>query len=143
KKSIFRIVEIYIVLQIIWFFIWGKFDLYHLLKPSWTLWYLLSIIWWRILANLTVPSINKTVLIPVSFIFAFAWGFFEFDGEIFSINRTFVFFPFYLLGVYCTEEVIQKIRKINLLVPIGIILIALFYIQMPVIKNFENFQQLL
>lgn len=143
KKSIFRIVEIYILLQIIWFFIWGKFDLYHLLKPSWTLWYLLSIIWWRILANLTVPYINKRILIPLSFIVATAWGFLEFDGEIFSVNRTIAFFPFYLLGVYCTEDVIQKIRKINILIPIVIILIALVYTQLPLIKNFENFQQLL
>lgn len=64
--------------------------------PNWILWYLYSLIFWKLLTPLFMRlrfalGISVAVSVAVSFV--------DFDGYVFGIMRTLVFFPFYIAGV--------------------------------------------
>lgn len=62
--------------------------------PFWTLWYFMSLIWWRILIGLF-----SQLRYPLGFaiVAALAVGFNRYEANL-SFSRTFVYFPFFVLG---------------------------------------------
>lgn len=72
-----------------------------LITPEWTLWYLLSLIFWRFFLFVAY-RVNDTrkvllVLLAASVLMALAFGFIPVGTE-FSFQRTFYFFPFFVTG---------------------------------------------
>jgi fucose 4-O-acetylase-like acetyltransferase len=67
------------------------------LAPYWTLWYLLSLIFWSMLLPLIQP-LKSWISIPFSIVVALAIGFSESIGIQFSLSRTLYFFPFFVVG---------------------------------------------
>ena len=83
-----------------------------LLVPQRTLWYLLSLIWWRILLYITPSSIrdNHLKLIVLSIALCLIMGWVPI-GPIFSFHRTFSFLPFFVFGYVAAQtDTINRIK---------------------------------
>jgi fucose 4-O-acetylase-like acetyltransferase len=96
-----------------------------ILYPQWSLWFLCSLFSWHILLSFfkklpALFSVSLAVLIGILV------GYFGEIGHTFSLSRTFVFFPFFLLGYWVTEEQVMwlkrksvKIASLTMLVVVG------------------------
>lgn len=66
NRSIFKLLETLIIFQIIRSFvipfIWGdNIEWKYLIVPNWILWYLMSLIWWRIMVKVTPPPVGSII----------------------------------------------------------------------------------
>lgn len=140
KKSILKLFETLIIFQIINSFViplitdeeilWK-----HLIVPNWILWYLMSLIWWRLLIIITPPSWLKTQkrrIVVGSFLVSILGGFIP-VGHPLEIQRTLAFLPFFMLGYYSTDiNVKESIKRIPVWLadcfPILVFLIFYFFL---------------
>ena len=127
-KGIIMFVETFVVFTIIHIFVaylQGKpFSFYYtivhldfLVRPKWTLWYLLSLIWWRIMLFYTPSFIrdNHKLLLTLSVVMSLVAGWIPLDSE-FSFQRTFAFLPFFVMGYIAGTRKKEFKRKIPLVV---------------------------
>ena len=79
----------------------GELALESVFTPMWGLWYLLSLLWWRILLQIIPDKIlsYKKLVIFVSFAIGILAGFLPFTCFL-SLQRTLAFLPFFVLGHY-------------------------------------------
>ncbi|WP_210470381.1 acyltransferase family protein [Sporosarcina sp. 6E9] len=98
--------------------------------PQWSLWFLFSLFSWHILLSFfkKVPalfSVALAVLIGVII------GYFGEIGHAFSLSRTFVFFPFFLLGYWVKEDQVvwlkRKSVKIASLIVLAVVAVAIYF----------------
>lgn len=100
KKSIWKLLEPLIVFQFIMcslvFVQTGVVSFKLLLTPWWVLWYLLSLIYWRLIIQLLPTKIlnNAGIVIFASFCISLIAGFLPFNRFL-SIQRTLSFMPFF------------------------------------------------
>ena len=139
KKIINRLVFPYVVFQTLYFF-FNTYVLkntgvtYNFTDPAWTLWYLLSFIFWGVMVQF-IKKVNIKVIL-VAFAIGLLAGFSNSIGSYLSLSRTLVFFPFFLLGFYCNKNKIDfnKIKKNKLFVTmvslLSVIIIFGLYIYM-------------
>lgn len=94
--------------------------------PEWSLWFLLSLFFWHLL--LSIFARFKPALGMVLALFCgIGIGYLDIPGTFLSISRTFVFFPFFLLGYYMNREHFKMLRSKVLVFPaINILLITFF-----------------
>lgn len=108
----------YIVLNIIWYtlaYLYTGETTLPLLYPGWTLWFLLSLFFWRISLK---HLIKIKYILPLSFFLGLIVGLVS-NGSILSFSRTIVFLPFFLLGYYCDMNKLKKIDdKVNVWIAI-------------------------
>ena len=109
----------------------SAFNLSSLLKwdaficPGYALWYLVCLMYWRVFIWKIGNCLNDILLFIFSCVAAFLVGFIPLDTE-FSFQRTFAFFPFFLLGIVVKKRhLIQKIEQIPIWVAIIGIVIGL------------------
>lgn len=110
KKGILRLIETYVVFQIVYSLILplvkGEELLWkYLIVPNWIMWYLMCLIWWRLFIYFTPPSLLKTkrnILLLASILTCVLGGFIPI-GHPFEVQRTLVFLPFFLMGYYSTK----------------------------------------
>ena len=106
--------------------VYGKgIALNDIVIPGFGSWYLLSLIYWRAILQLTPHSIvNSKWIVPICIAISLIGGFVPMGGA-FSIQRTFTFLPFFILG-YLTKERnwMEKIRISPIVA--GIVLVAVF-----------------
>lgn len=82
--------------------------------PQYTLWYLLCLLYWRVLIWTVLKDVNDYVLLMASFILAILSGFIPLDLE-FSFQRAFAFSPFFFLGVvFKKRDLMSKLEKISI-----------------------------
>ena len=75
--------------------------------PYWLLWYLLSLIFWRLLLFI----FNKShLMIIIAILLSIFIGIVDIDGRTLSYSRTISLFPFFLLGYYLTESNLSLVR---------------------------------
>ncbi len=133
RKTCFKNLIIpYILVYTMWYFyytiVWDKQQTFDLLLPGYAQWYLLSLITWKLITktflNLKHPIISSLVI-------ALLAGFSDKVGVDFSLSRTLVFYPFFLIGHYITKENVEKInsyKKIyGIIGLISILIIACIY----------------
>ena len=79
--------------------------------PQFSLWYLLSLVFWRIMQKgLLSLSQNKCLWILTAVIVSLCCGLIPIEREV-SFQRTFSFFPFFVIGFMCREtSAIEYIR---------------------------------
>lgn len=137
RKAVKNLLIPYIIFNMIWYtavYIGTKRAMFSVMYPGWTLWYLLSLFFWRIILKYIV-KINNILLI--SFIVGVIVGVIPTVNGYLSISRTIVFLPFFLLGYYTKEEHFEKLRNINKLFAfIGIALflfIAIFVVHYNIV----------
>ncbi|MBM7646546.1 fucose 4-O-acetylase-like acetyltransferase [Scopulibacillus daqui] len=114
KKTIKRTLIPYFIFQVIYSFYYyftGYDDHLKLtlLDPHWSLWFLISIFFWH-LAIIPFSKLGKYGF-PVAILLGAAIGYFDVFGSYLSIERTFVFFPFFYLGYLLKNEHFVKLRK--------------------------------
>lgn len=87
----------------------GKETLYSMVaNPGWTMWYLYSLIAWRMIIYITPPMLlNKyRLFLCMVTILCLLSGFIPI-GSTFSFQRTMVFMPFFFVGYYCGQKRIE------------------------------------
>lgn len=110
-RSIWKLLEPLLLFQTIalLFFYNDSISFGKILTPWWGLWYLLSLIYWRLMLQIIPDRIlnNTKLILIVTFCISFIAGFFPF-GRLLTIQRTLSFMPFFFLG-HC-----MKGKKIHL-----------------------------
>lgn len=137
--GIWRLLETYLVFQAIRCFLpllWHGGDdfITFLILPQWTLWYLLSLICWRLLVLFT-PDVflqrRPLVIIISTLVVSVLSGFIPI-GEQFSIQRTLAFLPFFCMGYYSTrfdlKSMINKIPAVAAATILVLSFLLLYYL---------------
>lgn len=81
----------------------------NILMPGPALWYFLCLFYWRIGTG-ALKRIKY--LMPISFVLALFVGFISNVDSFLGISRAICFYPFFLLGYFCTEREMAKIKSI-------------------------------
>lgn len=97
--SIFQVINI-----LIHYLIHGSASKMMLIVPYWTLWYLLSLIFWKIILQFSPKKLlnHPLLYLIMAFGVSIICGLLPY-GRILSIQRTLNFFPFFLLGYYIKQ----------------------------------------
>lgn len=114
KKITQKILLPFIIFQVLYsifyFFLRGEetFEL-NMLIPEWSLWFLLSLFFWNVLLVLLVKwlKLKPALLLTVAFAIGITIGCIDTQLNILSFARTFIFFPFFLIGFYLKKEHFQ------------------------------------
>lgn len=108
-----RILIPYFIFQILYSFYYAwlfNASWKGLFAPQWSLWFLFSLFSWHMLLILfkRIPSVySLAAAVGIGLLV----GYTDFFGHEFSLSRTFVFFPFFLLGYWMTEEQVMKLKR--------------------------------
>jgi fucose 4-O-acetylase-like acetyltransferase len=104
--SIWKLAEPLIICQVLLlvakFVFKGSISISNILTPPFALWYLLSLIYWRLILQV-IPNrlLNNTKLfLSVVFCISIIAGFLPLNNRLLSIQRTLSFMPFFFLGYY-------------------------------------------
>lgn len=142
-RSILRLVETLIVFQLLHNLLplfKGDISFIRLFaSPAWTMWYLYSLIAWRLMVYLTPPQIYKepNTLLCITITISLTGGFIPFGGLL-SIQRTLTFLPFFFIGYYFRTRQID-ITQYNISKPLAICVIITAYIAMLIIDRNMSF----
>lgn len=126
----------YIIFQAIYtvyYFVIGKSGWLtdSMFYPHWSLWFLFSLFCWHILLIL-YKKMPALVGIFLAFAIGIAVGFADHVGHTFSLSRTFVFFPFFLVGFWTSKEHVMILKKTAVkyagLIVMVIIAIAIYFL---------------
>jgi fucose 4-O-acetylase-like acetyltransferase len=80
------------------------------LNPQWSLWFLISLFCWNVMLFLfTKWKTSFTLLLSVAL--GIMADYFDEINNFLSLSRTFVCFPFFLLGYYLKKDYFEKIRE--------------------------------
>lgn len=96
-------------ISILLFLICGQFKYSLLLTPWWALWYLLSLIWGKIMLYYTPKRLleHPLLYLAIAFLISLLSGFIP-HGKVLSIQRTLSFYPFFLLGYYFGQGTLKS-----------------------------------
>lgn len=124
-----RLLETYLVYQLIKGIAYGYSVLWMFIMPAPMLWYLFALIFWRLLyAGLDKIGIKVTWhLLLVLVCLSVAAGFVPWIGREYALSRFIVFAPYFFFGVMIKDmQIIDVVKKkFNLTLCIGILLVAL------------------
>ncbi len=134
-KKIIIFLILYLVFQVIYTPFLQRFDdpslTWSITTPQWGLWYLITLITYYALSFVlpsTLSNKEKNIWIMVSFIIAIIAGFIPYIGEPFSLSRSLVFLPFFLMGRWSdNNEDDKNKRNKSLLYGMSGTLLALIY----------------
>ena len=115
-KTVKKILLPYLIFQVIYsifYFLNGqestlKIDL---LQPHWTLWFLLSLFCWNLLLHIFARL--KWLGLVIAAAIGIGIGYFDHVGSYLSLSRTFVFFPYFLLGFLLEQKNFKLVKKIK------------------------------
>lgn len=129
----------YLLFTVFFYFVrYGLFGNAHLnfIVPPFALWYLLSLFFYRFFLKDLIKI--KHLLIVSIVLYLFAGQVLAFDDTL-GLGRTVSYFPFFVLGFYCTKEHLEKIQELKIwkvlilgAVLLGISCILAFYAKVPV-----------
>ncbi|KAB7707874.1 acyltransferase family protein [Bacillus aerolatus] len=118
KKIAQKILLPFFIFQIVYSFFY--FFLYedeafhlNLLVPHWSLWFLLSLFFWNLLLLISIKwlKLKPAILLVISFAAGIAVGCIDGRTDVLSFARTFIFFPFFLIGYYLRKEHFEFLAK--------------------------------
>lgn len=102
------------------------------LNPQWSLWYLMSLFCWNVMLFLfTKWRAGVSLFLAVAL--GILVGYFDEINNYLSLSRTFVFFPFFLLGYFFKKEYFEKFGDRKFKIIAGLVLVTIFvaYYFMP------------
>ncbi|TFJ93415.1 acyltransferase family protein [Lentibacillus salicampi] len=117
----------YLIFQVIYtgyYFLIGK-DGWQLemFYPHWALWFLFSLFSWHLLLIL-FKKMSPAMGISISIGIGLIVGYFGEVGHAFSLSRTFVFFPFFLMGYWMTQQQVMWLKRIQLRVAALVVMVG-------------------
>ena len=142
-KSIFRLLETFIVIQLIHSVLNDSINFHTLLTPRFALWYLLSLVYWKIMLLILPNNVRSNVLIFItsSIILCFASGLVHIS-TVLSFQRTFAFMPFFVVGYLLRSyDYRQLLHRINCIISITACIFAfvmLFFINTNFLTCFSG-----
>lgn len=99
--------------------------------PHWSLWFLISLFSWHMLL-IGYKKMHPAIALSLAVTLGIIVGYFDPIGHLFSLSRTFVFFPFFLLGHFASSNQLmvlkQKRVKILSIVTMSIIAVAIYFL---------------
>lgn len=122
----------YIIFQILYtgyYYLIGKtaWLTSHLFYPHWSLWFLISLFCWHLLL-VAYKRLKPMYAIGIAVTIGVVIGYFDQVGHLFSISRTFVFFPYFLIGYFVTEKQVMFVKSKQWKAVSAIILFVAFII---------------
>ncbi|MCJ7841721.1 acyltransferase family protein [Lederbergia sp. NSJ-179] len=137
KKILKKLIIPYLIFQVIYsifyYFLFSESTIsFDLLNPHWSLWFLVSLFFW----HLMILAFNKwkpAGAIVLALTLGLAVGYIDWISGYLSLSRTFVFFPFFLVGYYLKKEHFQKISSSQAKVFAAIIItsVAILLVNFP------------
>lgn len=116
KKRILNLLKLYLIWQTIITIYYAfvlkiiDFNLNYFI-PRYTLWFLITMIFYN-LSEVILERTNYKIMIPLSFVIGLLAGFIPIIGEVLSLSRTFVFYPFFVLGYYAKDiDLLKKVKS--------------------------------
>src|SRR5699024_9867031 len=106
-----------------------------LFHPQWSLWFLMSLFSWHMLLIL-FKKINPIVGILLALSIGILIGYVDDVGHYFSLSRTFVFFPFFLIGFWLKKEHFQWLTQ-NKVKALSLILLTVTALAIHYLPNFN------
>lgn len=140
-KIVKHVLVPYFIFQVIYslFYYWtGQEDklTFDLFQPHWTLWFLLSLFFWHVL--LYVFAKLRWAGFFIALALGIGIGYFDHIGSYLSISRTFVYFPYFLLGYLLKPEPLKKLLKNRFAIPAGtMIMLAVFLVFAPAFPRYS------
>ncbi len=131
KKLSTKLILPYLIFQVIYtiyyYYLFDESTLtFEALEPNWSLWFLLSLFFWNLML-FAFTKFKPLMGIGLAIGLALLVGYIDTISTYLSLSRTFVFFPFFLIGYHLQKEHFHKIttRKTKLfaLTSFGIIFI--------------------
>lgn len=126
KTFLFPYLLFTVVFYIFRYFFFGNANL-QFIEPPFALWYLLALFFYRyFLINL----VKIRYLLPGCIILYLIAGQIQaFDGTL-ALGRVVSYFPFFMLGFYCTKEHLAKIQKLRIwqTLILGVLLLGVSYV---------------
>lgn len=129
-KSILRILETYIVFQIIKG-LWGHYSvLWLFIMPGPMLWYLFALIMWRLLywvlekARIKINWIVILVFMALSLIA----GFVPRIGREFALSRFIFFAPYFFLGIFAQKFKVVDVIKTHINIKVSITVLIIVFV---------------
>lgn len=115
-KTVKKVLVPYLIFQIVYsifYYVAGEERTLSidLLQPHWTLWFLLSLFCWNVL--LYVFARFKWVGFLIAVVLGIGIGYVDDVGSYLSLSRTFVFFPYFLLGFLVDSKHLKAVKKIK------------------------------
>lgn len=108
KNKVLNYIVLYLIMQIIEIIITRKEI--TIVKPAYALWYLQAIIAY----NLLLPTIHKMkpiVLCMITVFIGIMIGFDKNANTIASLSRIFVMLPFFIMGYFTSEDMLNKLKS--------------------------------
>lgn len=91
----------------------GVLPTFHdLIYPSFALWYLLCLFYWRMLVAVLSDRFNRNSLIFASLVASLLVGFVPIKGEM-GFQRFFSFMPYFFIGHYHGKDMMEFIRVVS------------------------------
>lgn len=121
-----KLAETFLIFQFIQcFMIWAgngfcNFDPMNFIRPQWTLWYIVSLMAWRIATyflnkHIAPTNKNKAIILIAVVLLALFVGFIPMGNE-FSFQRTFVYYPVFVIGSWLKDKPLAlKLQNINVI----------------------------
>lgn len=98
-------------LYTVFYFLIGKENwMNSVFDPQWALWFLFSLFSWHLMLIL-FKKIGPRYGLALAVLIGLAIGYVPEVGSLFSLSRTFVFFPFFLAGFWVRTEQLQQLKK--------------------------------
>lgn len=122
----------------------GGIGLHRLMSPAFALWYILSLIYWRMILQLIPLNVldKKMLVMSLALMVSLGAGFIPVGGEL-SFQRACTFFPFFMLGYYAKQDAwVARLRTLNK-IPWAIVLVGLFsacYFALPVFYGNTSYE---
>lgn len=123
KNAVVDLLIPFVFFNIVWYASIGNFN-FPIYYAGWTLWYLLSLFFWRFFLK---DIIKIKWVLGLSIVLGLSVGALDKYMDLLSFSRTFAFLPFFLLGYYSNKTIINKINKFSKIISIlGLISIGSF-----------------
>lgn len=123
----------YLIFQLLYtgyYFLLGKSGWQGIFYPQWSLWFLFSLFSWHILL-VWFKKFPATISVSLAVLIGLVVGYFGEIGHTYSLSRTFVFFPFFLFGYWCTTEQVMWLKrkrvKIASLIVLFVVAVAIYF----------------
>ena len=123
-KNCMELFSTFLLFQIIWTIIRPPHSLNSLLSPAVTLWYLLCLVYWKLILFFIRDWISEKLLIAVLMLSVMA-GFIPLGTQL-SFQRFFTFFPFFIAGNLLRGHTLSSIKFVfNKWVAISLLIVII------------------
>ena len=123
RNTLVTLLPIYVIFSIIYSLVYNQSIVGAIVNPPGIMWYLFCIIIWK----LSLEHISKVrFVLLVSIVLALYVGVNPEIGKLFSFSRLVCFLPFFLLGYYFDQSVIDRIKKIPYWIAVCIFIVVSF-----------------